>query len=264
MDLGLRGKVAIVTGGSDGIGKAAAAALSEEGARVAICARRPGFLEAAAADIRAASGGEVLAIPCDVTDEAQVQSMVARVVAEWGRLDILVNNAGTSAAGKFEDVSNEVWVGDLQLKLYGAIYCSRAALPHLKAAEDGGRIINITTHGGKAPAGGSLPTSAARAAGLALTKAMSRDYARDGVLVNTVCIGLIKSGQIHARFERMREDDPSLTAEGYYERLGSAIPIGRVGEAREAGDVICFLASARASYLTGTSVNIDGGASPVV
>ena len=264
MDLGLRGKVAIVTGGSDGIGKAAATALSEEGARVAICARRPGFLEAAAADIRAAAGGEVLAIPCDVTDEAQVQAMVARVVAEWGRLDILVNNAGTSAAGKFEDVSNEVWVGDLQLKLYGAIYCSRAALPHLKAAEDGGRIINITTHGGKAPAGGSLPTSAARAAGLALTKAMSRDYARDGVLVNTVCIGLIKSGQIHARFERMREDDPSLTAEGYYERLGSAIPIGRVGEAREAGDVICFLASARASYLTGTSVNIDGGASPVV
>lgn len=260
----LEGKVALVTGASGDIGGAIARRLGAAGAHVIVTyVGQAEFAATTAADIEA-SGGTAVTMQLDQRDPAAIEACMAAVTADPGRLDILVNNAGTSAAGKFEDVSNEVWVVDLQLKLYGAIYCSRAALPHLKRAEDGGRIINITTHGGKAPAGGSLPTSAARAAGLALTKAMSRDYARDGVLVNTVCIGLIKSGQIHARFERMREDDPSLTAEGYYERLGSAIPIGRVGEAREAGDVICFLASARASYLTGTSVNIDGGASPVV
>ena len=190
--------------------------------------------------------------------------MVQRVIDHWGRLDILVNNAGTSAAAKFEDVPNDVWDADLRLKLYGAIYCARAALPHLKRTAGGGRIINITTHGGKAPTAGSLPTSAARAAGIALTKAMSRDYAADGIRVNTVCIGLIKSGQIHRRFERANAEDPSLTEERYYQRLGAGIPLGRVGEAREAGDVISFLASDRASYVTGASINIDGGASPVV
>lgn len=264
MDLGLSGKIAIVTGGSDGIGKAAARALVGEGANVAICARRPDVLEAAAEEIAAAGPGEVLAISCDVSVESKVQAAVAQVVERWGGVDILVNNAGTSAAGKFEDIMDEVWNADLQLKLYGAIYCSRAALPHLKRAAGGGRIINVTTHGGKAPTAGSLPTSAARAAGLALTKAMSRDYAADGVLVNTVCIGLIKSGQIYSRFERQRQDDPSLTEEVFWNALGARIPLGRVGEAQEAGDVICFLASARASYLTGTAVNIDGGSSPVV
>ena len=264
MDLGLRGKVAIITGGSEGIGKAAATALVEEGANVAICGRRPDVLAAAGADVNAAGGGQVLTIPCDVSDEARVRAMVQQVVSHWGRLDILVNNAGTAAAAKFEDVPNEVWDADLQLKLYGAIYCARAALPHLKRTAGGGRIINITTHGGKAPMAGSLPTSAARAAGIALTKAMSRDYAADGIRVNTVCIGLIKSGQIHRRFERGSAEDPSLTEERYYQRLGAGIPLGRVGEAREAGDVISFLASDRASYVTGASINIDGGASPVV
>ena len=264
MDLGLSGKAVIITGGSDGIGKAAATAFAEEGANVAICARRPDVLDAAGKEIRAAGSGEVLTIQCDVTDESAVQAMVQQVVDQWGRLDVLVNNAGTSNAGKFEDIPNEIWDADLGLKLYGAIYCTRAALPHLKAAGGGGAVINLTTPGGKAAGGGSLPTSAARAAGIALTKAMSRDYAADGIRVNTVCIGLIKSGQIHARFETQREDDPSLTKDLFYERLGANVPIGRVGEAREAGDVICFLASSRASYLTGCSVNIDGGSSPVV
>ncbi|MBM3140594.1 MAG: SDR family oxidoreductase [Chloroflexi bacterium] len=263
MDLGLAGRVAIVTGGSDGIGKAAALSLSREGARVAICARRREVLEAAAAEIRAATGGEVLAIPCDVTDEARVQAMVARVVEEWGGVDILVNNAGTSAAAKFEDVADETWAGDIGLKVYGAIYCTRAVLPHMKAA-GGGRVVNITTPGGKAAGGNSLPTSLSRAAGIALTKAMSRDYAADNILVNTVCIGLIKAGQHERRYERAQERNPSMTLDEFYAQIGERVPLGRVGEAHEAGDVICFLASARASYVTGASINIDGGSSPVV
>ena len=263
MDLGLTDRVAIVTGGSDGIGKATAISLAREGARVAICARGVEKLEAAAKEIRESTGGDVLPVPCDVTDEGQVAAMVARVVEQWGGVDILVNNAGTSAAQRFEDVSDETWDIDLGIKVHGAIYCARAVLPHMKAA-GGGRVINVTTPGGKAPGGSSLPTSLSRAAGLALTKALSRDYAADNILVNTVCIGLIKSGQHERRYELAQERDPSMQLDDWYARMGERVPLGRVGEAHEAGDVICFLASQRASYLTGTAVNIDGGTSPVL
>ena len=237
MDLGLTGKVAIVTGGSEGIGKAAAISLSREGARVAICARRQDVLEAAVDEIRAATGGEVIAISCDVRDEAQVQAMVSQVAAKWGGVDILVNNAGTSAAGKFETVGDETWETDLGIKVYGAIYCSRAAIPYMKAA-GGGRIVNLTTPGGKAPGANSLPTSMARAAGLALTKALSKDYAADNILVNAVCIGVVKSGQHERRYERSQERNPSQTLDQFYEQMAKPVPVGRVGEAHEAGDVI--------------------------
>ena len=127
-----------------------------------------------------------------------------------------------------------------------------------------GAVVNITTPGGKASGAGTQPTSLSRAAGISLTKAMSRDFAADGILVNTVCIGLIKSGQHERRFEAARAGDESLTLEGMYERMGERVPLGRVGEAREAGDVICFLASERASFISGASINVDGAAAPVV
>ncbi|MCB9484279.1 MAG: SDR family oxidoreductase [Dehalococcoidia bacterium] len=263
MDLGLTGKVAIITGGSEGIGFASALSLSREGARVAIAARRQDVLDAAAERIRTETGGEVLTVPTDVRDEAQVKAMVERVASQWGTVDILVNNAGTSAAAKFENVSDETWEGDLGIKVYGAIYCARAVVPLMRQA-GGGRIINITTPGGKAPGAGSLPTSLARAAGLALTKAMSKDYAADNILVNSVCIGLIKSGQHERRYEAAQERNPSQTLDEFYDAMGARVPLGRVGEAREAGDLICFLASERASYITGTAVNVDGGTSPVL
>jgi NAD(P)-dependent dehydrogenase (short-subunit alcohol dehydrogenase family) len=131
-------------------------------------------------------------------------------------------------------------------------------------AQGGGRIVNITTPGGKAPGPASVPTSVSRAAGIALTKELSKDYAKDNILVNTVCIGLIKSGQNRRSWERARVDRPDLTEERYYEERGESIPLGRVGEAGEAGDLIAFLVSDRAAYITGTSVNIDGGSSAVV
>ena len=263
MDMGLQGRVAIVTGGSQGIGKAAAASLVREGANVAICARTLETLESAAEEIRAAGDGEVLTIQCDVTDEQQVVAMVEQVVARWGGVDILVNNAGSSSAHPFEEATDEIFEQDIELKVFGAIRCTRAVLPLMRAA-GGGRIINITTPGGKASGARSLPTSLSRAAGISLTKALSQEYAAENILVNTVCIGLIKSGQHERRYEQAQERDPSLTLDGWYERMGERTPIGRVGEAAEAGDVICFLASARASYVTGTAINVDGGSSPVV
>ena len=263
MDLGLKGRVAIVTGGSDGIGKAAAISLAREGANVAIFARRQDVLDSAAGEIRAGAEGEVMAISCDVTDESRVKSSVQAVIDRWGRLDILVNNAGTSSAAMFENVTNEMWDADLKLKVWGAIYCSRAAIPHMKKAQ-WGRVINITTPGGKATPGGSMPTSLSRAAGISLTKAMSKDFAADNILVNTICIGLIKSGQNRRRWEAEHERNPSLTLDAWYADRGNDLPLGRVGEAREAGDLICFLASERASYITGTAINVDGGTAPVV
>ena len=263
MDMGLTGKVALVTGGSDGIGKGTATSLCAEGARVVICARRQDVLESAAADIRAQTGGDVTPMVADVTDQAAVDALFDAIAEKYGRLDILVNNAGTSAANLFENVTDEVWRYDIELKLFGAIRCSQRAIPLMKA-QGGGRIVNITTPGGKAPTAGSVPTSVSRAAGIALTKEMSKDYAADNILVNTVCIGLIKAGQHERRWEAAKDGNPGLTLEAYYEEMGKRVPIGRVGEAREAGDLVAFLVSDRAAYITGVAVNIDGGTSPVV
>ena len=263
MQLGLTGKVALVTGGSEGIGKAAAISMAAEGAKVVVCARRPDVLESAADEIRAATGGEVLAVPTDVGEPDQLKRLFDKLIESFGRLDILVNNAGTSAADYFENVSDELWHDDLETKLFAAIRCSRLALPYMKA-QGGGRIINVTNLGAKAPGASSVPTSVSRAAGVALTKAMSKDYARDNILVNTICIGLIKSGQHERRWEREATDNPGLTLEQWYVQMGERVPIGRVGEGEEAGDVIAFLASERASYITGVAINIDGGTSPVV
>ena len=263
MDLGLHGKAAIITGGSEGIGKAAAVSMAAEGADVVIAARRADVLNAAADEIRAVSNHRVIALPTDVMDAAQVQRLIDTTMSELGRIDILVNNAGTSAGGPFLSVSDEGWQHDLDLKLYGAIRASRLAVPIMREG-GGGRIINVTNLGAKAPGAASVPTSVSRAAGVALTKAMSKEFAADNILVNTVCIGLIKSGQHETRYRAMRESDPALTLDKFYADMGDRVPLGRVGEGAEAGDVIAFLASERASYLTGIAVNIDGGTSPVV
>ena len=265
MDLGLTGKVAIVTGGSDGIGKAAAQRMAAEGARAVIVARRPEVLEAAAQDIRTATGGVVLPIQGDVTEPETVNRVLEMTLDNFGRIDILVNNAGTSMARPFEAVSDTDWESDFNLKVWGAVRFIRAVIPAMRTV-GGGRIINVTNLGGRTPGASSMPTSISRAAGIAITKALSKDLAKDNILVTTVCIGLIKSGQNRRGYERQKATNPNLTLEEFYVERAQArgIPLGRVGEAHEAGDVIAFLASERASYLTGIAINIDGGNSAVV
>jgi 3-oxoacyl-[acyl-carrier protein] reductase len=257
MELGLRGKVAAITGGSDGIGKATALQLAREGARVAICGRRPDVLQQAADEISAA-GGSVLAVVADMTKPEDCQRFITETVNRFGRLDILVNNAGTSNANHFDAVDDESWEADLELKLFGAIRCSRAAIPHMKK-QGGGRIINLTMVGGKQPGAKSMPTTISRAAGLAFTKALSKDMAEHNILVNTVSVGLIKSGQLRRGAERA-----GVTPEQRYAQMGKNIPLGRVGETEEAANVITFLASDAASYVTGASINVDGGTSGVL
>ena len=254
LDLGLTGKIAIVTGGSEGMGRACATRLALEGARVTICARRKDVLENTAAAIRTA-GGEVLAVPADVTRADDVAAVVRATTERYGGVDILVNNAGTSSAAAFEKVDDETWHQDLELKLMAAIRFCRATIPHMRQ-RGGGRIVNVTTVGGKAPAPRALPTSVTRAAGINLTKSLATEYAPDNICVNTICIGLVKSMQ----WERRAKGD----VDAYYREVAKRVPLGRVGEAAEFADLVAFLVSARAAYITGTAINFDGGMASVV
>ena len=265
MDLGLQDKVAIITGGSDGIGKAAALSMSKEGANVVIVARGQEMLDQAAEEIRAATEGAVVPISADVTGSDTAERVVQTTLDRFGRLDILVNNAGTSMAKGFEQVSQEDWEFDFELKVWGAVRLIQQSIPEMRKV-GGGRIINVTNLGGRTPGANSMPTSISRAAGIAITKGLSKDLAQDNILVSTVCIGLIKSGQHRNRYETRLQTEPGLAEDAFYDQLakGRSVPIGRVGEPEEAGDVIAFLASDRASYLTGIAVNIDGGVSAVV
>ena len=250
LDLGLDGKIAIITGGSDGLGHAAAERLASEGARVGICARRQGHLEEAAMTIRKATGGQVLARAADVSRARDCEALVAALVAQWGGVDILLNNAGTSAAAGFEEVDDAAWQTDLDLKLMAAVRMCRLVIPHMRRRR-GGSIVNVTTVGGKAPPARSLPTSVSRAAGINLTKSLANEYAAENIRVNTICIGLVRTAQV----ARLAKGD----LEAYYQDLAKGVPLGRVAHASEFGDLIAFLTSERATYITGTAINFDGG-----
>lgn len=260
MELGLTGKVAVITGGSEGIGKGIAVRLCEEGVKVAICGRREQVLTDAAEAIRSQTGGEVLAISADVTKPETLENFIGQTATYYGKIDILVNNAGRSAGGAFESTSDEAWYDDLDLKLMGAIRCARLVIPHMKS-NGSGRIINITHPGGKQPSAGSCPTSVSRAAGIALTKALSKELLSHKILVNTVCLTSIKSAQ-GAR--AWKEAGSPGTLEEYWEARGAEHPLGRLGEPAEVGNLVAFLVSECASFISGTAINIDGGLSAVV
>ena len=257
MDLELKDKVAIITGGTQGIGRATALRLAREGARVVIAARGKERLDAVAEEIRAA-GGMAVAVQADVAKPTDCEKVVAAALRGFGRIDILVNNAGTSLTGEFESVTDALWQQDLDLKLFAAIRLVRLVIPHMRK-QGGGRIVNITTIGAKQPRARSMPTTVSRAAGLALTKALSKEYAKDNILVNTVSLGLVQAGQHERKAEKAGKP-----VEDLYKEMAKDIPLGRVGRAEEAANVIAFLASGAASYVTGASINLDGGASGVL
>lgn len=257
LELGLQGKVALITGGSEGLGRASAERLAAEGARVAIAARRKEPLERAAEEIRAATRGEVLAKVADVSEAAECEALVAAVLEKWGRVDILLNNAGTSAAAGFAQVSDQEWQADWDLKVMAAVRMIRLVIPGMRRQRDG-RIVNVTTVNGKAPKPRALPTSVTRAAGINLTKSLAGEYAADNIRINTICIGLVRTAQI----DRMAKGGDLET---HYASLAQQrVPLGRVAQAAEFADLFAFLVSDRASYITGASINFDGGAGMTV
>ncbi len=250
LDLGLKGKVAIITGGSDGLGRASAEKLAAEGVKVAIAARRKEHLEQAADEIRKATGGQVYAHVADVSRAADCEAYVRAVTDKWGDVDILFNNAGTSAGNGFGEVDDAAWQADWDLKVMGAVRMTRLVLPTMQKRRDG-RIVNITTVGGKAPRAKGVPTSVTRAAGINLTKSLANEYAADNIRINTICIGLVRTAQMARRAKG--------DLEAHFAEMGKRVPLGRVALASEFADLLAFLVSDRASYITGASINFDGG-----
>jgi NAD(P)-dependent dehydrogenase (short-subunit alcohol dehydrogenase family) len=258
MDLEVAGKVFLITGGTDGLGLALAGRLAAEGAAVAVCGRDEERLQRAEDTLRTA-GADVLALRTDVAKEADLEAFVAAAVARWGRLDGVVHNAGRASAGGIETIDDGTWASDFELKLMAAVRLTRLALPQLRASR--GAVLFTLAVSAKAPGGSSEPSSVTRAAGMALMKALSKELAADGIRANAVLIGLIESGQ----WVRIAEGSGSGLQE-FYERFASdaGIPLGRFGRADEFADLASFLLSSRASYLTGTAINLDGGLSPAV
>jgi len=262
MELRMDGRVSLITGGSDGLGRAMGHRFAESGADIAIVARTQETLDAARDEIATASGRKVHAYSCDVSDAGDISRTYAAVCADLGQVDILVNNAGTSQTGTFTEISDETWQADIDLKLMAAVRLCRLVMPGMQERR-WGRIINVLNVGAKAPWGGSAPTAVTRAAGMALTKVLANEGAPHNVLVNALCTGFIASGQWVRRREQFAPDTPMETflANMAEER---AIPLGRMGESEEFANMACFLASDAGSYITGTAINVDGGSCPVV
>jgi NAD(P)-dependent dehydrogenase (short-subunit alcohol dehydrogenase family) len=262
MQLNLADSVILITGGTDGLGAALAARLVSEGARVAVCGRDPQRLEETRTRLieLASDPQAVLVVPADVTRPEQLEAFVAAAVERWGRVDGLVNNAGAHRGGAFETMTDADWAGDLELKVFSAARAIRLALPHLRAA-GGGSILNVLSISAKAPGAGSMPTAAARAAGMALTQSLSKELGPDGIRVNAVLIGIIESGQWRRRASQAGRPEGE-----FYRELASRndIPLGRIGRPEEFADLAAFLLSERAGFISGTAINLDGGASPVL
>jgi NAD(P)-dependent dehydrogenase (short-subunit alcohol dehydrogenase family) len=257
MDLELTNSVILITGGTDGLGAALADGLVREGARVAACGRDLERVRSTQERLGSV-GGDAIVIPADVTVPADLERLVDAVTERWGRIDGVVNNAGRPSGGTLEAVPDDEWAYDFELKVMAAVRLIRLALPHLRAS-GGGSIVNTLNTSSKAPGAGSLPTAASRAAGLAITKSLSKELAPDNVRVNAVLVGLIDSGQ-----SRRRAAAAGVPVEEIHARQAANIPLGRVGKGSDYADLVSFLLSKRSGYITGSAVNLDGGSSPVL
>ena len=258
MDISLAGRAAIVTGGSKGIGLAVATRFAASGADVAIVARTEESLKEAVSAIQRTTRTSVIGVQADVSKAAGIQRAYDEAMKAFGKVDIVVNNAGTSRTMPFEKVSDEILHDDLELKLFAAVRLIRMVVPQMKERR-WGRIINVLNIGAKAARPNSMPTSVSRAAGMAMTKALSHELAPHNVLVNAMLVGLIRADQ-HVQSAKRA----NMPIEAYYVAHQKEIPIGRFGEAEEFANLACFLVSEQGGYITGTAINVDGGRSPVV
>jgi 3-oxoacyl-[acyl-carrier protein] reductase len=257
MDLGIRGKKAIVVASSKGIGRAVALRLAMEGLDVTICSRSRESLEAARKDIRADSGYEVVTVPADITKAEDIKNVVNEAVSRFGAIDILVNNCGGPPLGPFLSFDDEAWQKAFGLIVMSAVRFSREVIPHMQARK-GGRIINLTSFTVKQPLENFVLSNALRLALVGLTKTLSLELAKDNILVNGISQGYTAT----ERAEEVLRRESQLRGENYettLKALESRIPLGRMADPDEIAQLVTFLVSNRASYITGVNIHVDGG-----
>jgi 3-oxoacyl-[acyl-carrier protein] reductase len=257
MDLGLKGKAALIAGGSMGLGRAVALELAREGAKVAIGALDDPHLGEAAEMIRRETGGEVLAIPVDVSDAQQAKAVVRRAIGHFGTLDILVNNAGGPPSADFVDIDETLWEKGFRLNLLSTIMMTREAVPVMKA-KGWGRIINMTSISVKQPIDGLIISNTIRSGVIGLAKTLSTELAPFNVTVNNVCPGFTMTDRVRNLSKAMAEKE-GTTPEAIIGRWEASIPMKRLGTPEEFAALVAFLASERSGYITGAAIQIDGG-----
>jgi 3-oxoacyl-[acyl-carrier protein] reductase len=257
MDLGIEGKVAAVGGGSAGLGKAIAWTLAHEGAQVAICARGQEQLEGTARAMRSASGSQVFPFPVDLATEDGPKEFIDATVKEFGRLDILVTNAGGPPATISAKTPPDAWADALELSLLSTIRMAQAAIPYM-LRNRWGRIVCITSISVKSPLPGMVLSNTVRPGVVGYAKTVSQEFAQDGITVNVICPGYMATDRV-GELAETRSAQSGKSVEEVMAGLVAGIPAGRMGDPKELGDLVAFLASERAAYITGTTIQIDGG-----
>ncbi len=257
MDLGIKGRVAVVGGGSKGLGKACAFSLAQEGAHVAICSRNAEDLEAAAQEIRTATGAQVLTVPGDLSRLPDIQNLIQTTVDHFGRLDIVVCNSGGPPEGRAVDTPEETWDRAIQMALSFFIRMGREAVPHLKK-QSWGRIINILASTVYQPIDNLVTSGVTRMGAVAYAKSLADEVGRDNILVNNVAPGFLLTDRMVHIFET-RGAETGVSTEEALKARSSSIPLGRFGRPEELADLVAFLASEKNGYVTGTTILVDGG-----
>jgi 3-oxoacyl-[acyl-carrier protein] reductase len=257
MDLGLLDRVAIVAASSKGLGKACALELAREGARVVICSRDPASLAAAAEEIETATGAEVLPVEADLTQDASIRQLVGEALDRFGRIDILVTNNGGPPAGYFADFDDEAWLAAHQLTLMSAVRLIRAVLPAMRA-QRWGRIVNIASVSVKQPIDNLLLSNVYRPGVIGLAKTLSAQLAAEGITVNNVAPGYTRTDRV-LDLAQARAASGDQTVEAVLAGTAANVPMKRMGEPAELAALVAFLASGRAAYITGATIQVDGG-----
>jgi 3-oxoacyl-[acyl-carrier protein] reductase len=257
MDFGLEGRRALVTASSQGIGKACALELAREGADVVICARGLAALEATRDEIAAETGRRVVAVQCDLTFGSQIEELLERTRAELGGIDVLVTNAGGPPSGEFMDFDDEAWMKAVALNLISVVRLNRGVISMMRQG-DGGVIINLTSISVKEPIKGLVLSNAIRAGVVGLSKTLANELGPDGIRVNVICPGYTATDRMtelmSARAEREGKRYEEIAAAFY-----GSVPLGRFGEPVDVARMVAFLASDAAAYITGVTVQVDGG-----